>query len=100
MNESSDSTFVTRNWNIINDQSKANYSVGHKIIYSTEALNPNLCDYNDAHILVRGDINIIARNATTQVTFKNCKPFTMCITKIDGTKIDDAENLDLVMSIC
>ena len=29
----------------------------------------------------------------TQVTFKNCAPF---ITKIDGTTIEDAEDLDLV----
>ena len=30
---------------------------------------------------------------------KNCVPFTKCITKIDGTTIDDAENLDLVIPI-
>ena len=28
---------------------------------------------------------------------KNCAPFTICITRIDGTTIDDAEDLDLVM---
>ena len=33
----------------------------------------------------------------TQVSFKYCAPFAKCITKIDVTKIDDAENLDLVM---
>ena len=33
----------------------------------------------------------------TQVAFKNCVPFTNCITKIDGTTIDDAEDLDQVM---
>ena len=27
----------------------------------------------------------------------NCAPFTKCITKIDETIIDEAENLDLVM---
>ena len=32
-----------------------------------------------------------------QVSFKNCAPFTKCITKIDGTTIDDAEDLDSVM---
>ena len=26
-----------------------------------------------------------------------CASFTKCITKIDGTRIDDAEDLDLVM---
>ena len=29
--------------------------------------------------------------------FKNCVPFIMCITKIDGTTIDDAKDLNLVM---
>ena len=55
-----------------------------------------LCDYNDAYILVRGDITIIGHQAT-QVTFKNCAPFTRCIKKIDETTIDDAEDLDLLM---
>ena len=32
-----------------------------------------------------------------QVGFKNSAPFTKFITKIDGTTIDDAEDLDLVM---
>ena len=35
-NEASDFKFVTRNWNIVNDQSNCNYSVGNKIIYSTK----------------------------------------------------------------
>ena len=29
--------------------------------------------------------------------FKNCAPFTKCITTIDVTTIDDAKDLDLVM---
>ena len=32
-----------------------------------------------------------------KVAFKNCAPFTKCITKIDETTIDVAANLDLVM---
>ena len=44
LNEASDSKFVTRNWNIVNDQSNANYSVGNEIIYSTEVLKSILCD--------------------------------------------------------
>ena len=31
-----------------------------------------------------------------QVAFKNCAPFTKCITKIEGTIKNDAENLDLL----
>ena len=35
----------------------------------------------------------------TKVAFKNSTTFTKCITKIDGTTIDDTEDLDLVMPI-
>ena len=62
----------------------------------TEVLKSNLCDYNDVYILVRGDITVGA-SPQIQVIFKYCPPFTKCITKIDGTTIDDAENFDLVM---
>ena len=96
MNEASDSKFVARNWNIISDNSKANNDAENEITYDTEALKANLCDYNDVYILVRGD-NTITTAPVTQVAFKNCAPLTKCITKSDGTKIDDAEDLDLVM---
>ena len=90
---------MSRKWNIINDQSNASYDVGNEIIYNTEVLKYRLCDYNDAYILVKGDIGIIGHQVT-QVAFKNCAPYTKCITKIDGTTIDNAEDLDLVMSMC
>ena len=67
-----------------------------EIIYNTEILKCNLCDYNDAYILERGNITAIAVPAT-QVEFKNSAPLTKYITKIDETIIDDAENLDLVI---
>ena len=52
-----------------------------KLPYNTEILKSNLCDYNDAYILVRGDITVVAAPAT-QVAFKNCAPITKCITKM------------------
>ena len=57
-----------------------------EIIYSTEVLKCNLCDYSDAFILVRGDIAVTA-DPETEVAFKKCAPFTKCIIKIDGTTI-------------
>ena len=99
LNEASDYKFVTRKWNIVNDNSKPIHGVGKEVIYNTEVLKSNLCDYNDGYILVRGDITITGRNIATEVAFKNCEPFTKCITKIDKTTIDDAENLDLIMPI-
>ena len=59
-------------------------------MFNTKVLKYNLCDYNDAYSLVTAAL-------ATQVAFKNCAPFTKCTSKIDETKIDDAENLDLVM---
>ena len=82
--------------NIVNNQSNADYDVGNEIIYNAELLRLNLCDYNDAYILVKDDITVTAAPGT-QVSFKNCVPFIKCITKIGGKTIDDTEDLDLVM---
>ena len=51
LNEANDSKFMTRKWNIVNDNSKANYDVANEITYITEVLKSNLCDYDDAYIL-------------------------------------------------
>ena len=97
MNEANDSKFATRKWDIVNDNSKTNYGVkNYEITYDIEVLKPSFYDYNDPYILVRGDISFVGRGIT-QVAFKNCVLFTKCITKTDGTTIDDAENLDLIM---
>ena len=68
------------------------------VLKSKKVLKFNLGDYNDAYTLVRGDITVIAVHRA-QVAFKNCAPFTKRITKSDGTIVDDAEDLDLVMSM-
>ena len=96
MNKANDSKFVTRKWNIVNDNSKANYNAANGITYNTEVLKSDLCDYNDACILATGDITIRGRNVATRVAFEDIAPFTIFITKVDETTIDDAEDLDLV----
>ena len=53
-------------------------------------------DYNSDYILVTGDITVVAAPGT-QVSFESYAPFTKCITKVYGTTIADAEDLDLVM---
>ena len=47
LNEANDCKFVTNKWNMISDNSKANYGVGNQIIYNSEVLKSTLCDYND-----------------------------------------------------
>ena len=75
---------------------KCKLRLGNEIIYNTEFLKSNLCDYNDPCILIKGDIAVTGHQAT-QEAFKNCAPFTKCITKIDGRTNDYAEDLDLLM---
>ena len=91
LNKAGKSKFVTRKWNIVNDQSNANDDVGNEIIYNTEELKSNICDYNDLDILVKGDVTVVGSNLATEV-FKNCEPLTKYITEI-------AEDLDLVMPV-
>ena len=53
--------------------------------------------YSYVYILVKTNISIIGHNIA-QVTFKNYVPFINCVAKVDGTIIDNAKVLDLVMS--
>ena len=34
-----------------------------------------------------------------KVIFKNCAPFTSCISRINNTQVDDAQYIDVVMPI-
>ena len=38
LNEANEFKFVTRKWNIVSDNSKANYNIGNETIYNTEVL--------------------------------------------------------------
>ena len=41
-----------------------------------------------------------ASNTNKKVIFKNCAPFTNCISKTNNTQIDNAEYIDIVMPMC
>ena len=70
-------------------------------------LRSNLCNYADASILVKATITITgagADDAAKQldkrnkgVIFKNCAPFIKCITRINGTDIDNTRDIDIVI---
>ena len=87
-------------------------------------LRSDLCDYSDAYIVVKGTITVdkktftaddfeapnnTAANATAtntannnafgekKLVFKNNAPFIKCISKINGVKIDNADDLNVVM---
>ena len=98
LNDASDSKFVTRKWNVIYDNSNANNAERNENTNNTEVLKSSFCDQNDAYILVRDDIAVLAGGAT-QVAFKNFAQLTKYNTQIDGTTIDVAEDLHLVISM-
>ena len=63
-------------------------------------LRSDLCDYSDAYIVVKGTITVTDPNKANydkKLAFKNNAPFTSCISKINNTLIDNAEDLDIVM---
>ena len=87
-------------------------------------LRSDLCDFSDVYIVVKGNItvnknifiaddfeapnNIAANgNATNnannnafgekKLVFKNNAPFINCISKTNGIKIDNAEDLDVII---
>ena len=99
------SKFRTRNWIEKNDESRGNYANGD-IKFKITVLRSNLCDYADSYILVKGTITITgegdedARHADERdkgVTFKNCAPFAKCISRINNTDIDNAQDIDIIM---
>ena len=82
LNESEElnSNFARRKWYIINDQNNGQCDRGNEndstIKFETKVIEPNLCDYSDAYILVTGDTKITGITADINVAFKNCDPFT------------------------
>ena len=99
------SKFRTRNWVEINDEARGTYSPNKQIKFKTSMLRSSLCDYSDAYILVKGNISVnntaadgaAANNTNKKVIFKNCAPFTDCISKINNTQVDNAKDIDIVM---
>ena len=98
------SKFRTKNWVEINE-SRRTYSTNSQIKFKTTMLKSSLCDYSDAYIFVKGTITVNntaaadpdANNANKKVIFKNCFPFTNCISEINNTRVDNAKDIDIVM---
>ena len=57
------SKFVTREYNSVNSLSNT-YNENKSIRFKTPMLRPNLCNYSDAYILVKGTITVTAPGAT------------------------------------
>ena len=64
-------------------------------------LKSYLCGFSDAYIIVEGGITLEGDNNANKrnknFAFKNNAPFINCISKFNSVKIDNAEDLDVVM---
>ena len=108
------------------DKSEENYNVNKEIRIENSMLRSDLCDFSGAYIVVKGTITVTkktftandledpnntAANATAtniandnafgekKLVFKNNAPFINCISKINGVKTDNAEDLHVVMAM-
>ena len=65
-------------------------------------LRSDLYDFSNAYIVVKGTFTATEPDNAKRnksVAFKNNVPFINNILKINGIQIDDAEDLDVVMSM-
>ena len=116
--------FVNKKWIEVYTQSERNYNPNKEIRITTSMLKWDLCEFSDAYIVVKGNITVTKKkftandfeapnntaanvNATNtandnafgekKLVFKNNASFINRVSKINGVKIDNAEDLDVVM---
>ena len=101
------SKFKTKNWVEINDESQETYNEDNQIRFNTSMLRSSVCNYSNAYTLVKATITVQnkvimgqpANNANKRVIFKNCATFTNCISRINNMQIDDAHDINVVISM-
>ena len=108
------SKFKARKWVEINDESRGDYNDddnnntndnNNNIKFKTTMIRSSLYDYNDSYILVKGTIPVpnmtaagaAVNNTNKKVVFKNCPPFTSCITEMNNKQVDYAKDIDILM---
>ena len=98
------SKFATKNWYIIDSETKGSCLHHDPIKLLTKPIESSLYDYSDAYILVTGNIAVTRTiaaataggnpqrkqplTADTQVAFKDCAPFKDCRTGINDAFVD------------
>ena len=96
------SKFATREYVRVNSLSNM-YDENKSIRFKTPMLRSDLCDYADAYILVSGTITVAENHPRDRqnkpVILKNNALFVSCITRINGELIEDADDLDIVMTM-
>ena len=99
------SKFRTKNWVEINGDLRRTYKTNCLIGFKTSILKSSLCNCSGAYKLSKGTITVpntaaaaaVSNNGDKEVIFKNCAPFTDCISEISNTQADNAKGINVVM---
>ena len=97
--------FNTKSWIKVHYQSgnaENRYKSSKHIRFKTAMLQSGLCDYSDAYIFVKEKITVTGANDATydnKLAFKNNVSFICCVSKNSNKLIDNAVDLDIVMSM-
>ena len=102
--------FITKKWVKVHNQLSSaddRYKPSKPIRFKTLMLRSDLCDFSDVYIVVKGDITLTKANEIGIIdirnrflAFKNNASFTNCISKTNNVLIENAEDLDVVISMC
>ena len=83
LNVSTLSKFLTIKQTEVNDLPSGQYSVNKKKRFKTANLRPNLCDYSDAYIILKGTISVTgnenANRRNKELRFQHDALFRSCI---------------------
>ena len=94
--------FITKKWVEVHDQSgNDRYNPSKQIRFKISMLRSDLCDFSDVYIVVKVTITVVGGSNDSKknrpLAFKNNASFISCISKINNTLIDNAEDLDVAM---
>ena len=92
--------FITKKWVEVHDQSGETYNTNKQIRFKTLMLRSDLCDYSDTYIVVKGKITVTNPDNDAydkKLAFTDNAPCLSCISKINNTFINNAEDFDIVM---
>ena len=93
--------FNTKKWIEVREQSGESYNINSQIRFKTSMPRSDICNYSDAYIVIKRTIAVEGANDIDEhsrsLILKNNAPFISFVSKINGTLIDNAEDLDVVI---
>lgn len=73
-----------------------------QIKLTSPTIKSRLCNYSDTCIFVKEIITVagaVADILNKQVTLEHCTAFTSCVSEINNTLVDNAKDLNVMMSV-